>query len=897
MNPDAADSPAGSSAVKRAEASIEQAAFEAIEKDFQDVLSELVGDRSLEKFRVEYEKLHRALRKSYENEKRLIRRVKELGSEIVSNASKIQTALKLSKRDQTTINSLRSEIEKAWKMVDAAREKEALARETIDQLKGEVDSLSKLVEQGAGISMGEESTVKELIAAKEKLLSERNTQVEEITELRSQTAELLERIRSLETQKLNLDHQLRTLRDMLTARKTEAARERRKRDRTEKELIELRQSVASADDRNQELERRLAGQAEERKKLAKEIREQNKVIVSTERVVKREQERVVKLQADINEQARKNGLLSTAIVDRDKDLTQKEEEIVRARRELEDARRRQRQLQGDFSKLEAQKASLKQELDLRAAEIGELRRQVTHHVQNEGKDKRAIEGLHREQAILTRSLQREQNETIEKARAIKEEGDKLHSAEQELTIFKVEAMKQRKIIDKLEKEREKYGQDAAAAHHKFLQAQMEISTRDGVITDLQKRITEAEARLKQQHNLYEAVRADRNLYSKNLTQAQNEIAEMNRKYHITSRVIEQLKEEIRSKNEALVQEHLNRRQITKEKDSLSQVVQKNHEHRTKLEKLLATQDAEIAKLNHIIAESDTERQQKMQEYQIILGERDILGTQLIRRNDELALLYEKIRIQQATLAKGERQYTERLQDIRLLKLEAADLKRSLTAMKRIKSRARALEEKEVRLEKELLAERTRARALSDELQNPLNVHRWRQLEGFDPGTYDLLRKVQLLQKRLIGKTEEVAEKELLIEEKEGLVLQLKRVLARQPGPEVVEQVSVLQKSLKDKARQMKSLSAELAMHKAQVSDYKDTLGRLAAELTDAKKRYFALKRKEHAAYRQAEAAELQRRREEGTEFPLQANNLGARFVGGGFSLDRTGVPDRLADEV
>ena len=32
------------------------------------------------------------------------------------------------------------------------------------------------------------------------------------------------------------------------------------------------------------------------------------------------------------------------------------------------------------------------------------------------------------------------------------------------------------------------------------------------------------------------------------------------------------------------------------------------------------------------------------DYQMVINERDILGTQLIRRNDELALLYEKIKI-------------------------------------------------------------------------------------------------------------------------------------------------------------------------------------------------------------------------------------------------------------
>ena len=45
------------------EISFEASAFESLEKDFQEVLQMLVGDKSLERFRFEYEKLHRALKK------------------------------------------------------------------------------------------------------------------------------------------------------------------------------------------------------------------------------------------------------------------------------------------------------------------------------------------------------------------------------------------------------------------------------------------------------------------------------------------------------------------------------------------------------------------------------------------------------------------------------------------------------------------------------------------------------------------------------------------------------------------------------------------------------------------------------------------------------------------
>lgn len=71
------------------------------------MLQELVGDQSLERFRQEYEKLHRALKKSNEGEKRLLKKCRELNSEIVSNAVKVQTALRLSQEDQDTIASLK----------------------------------------------------------------------------------------------------------------------------------------------------------------------------------------------------------------------------------------------------------------------------------------------------------------------------------------------------------------------------------------------------------------------------------------------------------------------------------------------------------------------------------------------------------------------------------------------------------------------------------------------------------------------------------------------------------------------------------------------------------------------------------------------------------------------
>lgn len=60
----------------------------------------------------------------------------------------------------------------------------------------------------------------------------------------------------------------------------------------------------------------------------------------------------------------------------------------------------------------------------------------------------------------------------------------------------------------------------------------------------------------------------------------------------------------------------------------------------------------LRKLRKILSEASSECARQKKELEKVINERDILGTQLIRRNDELALLYEKIKIQQSTLNKG-----------------------------------------------------------------------------------------------------------------------------------------------------------------------------------------------------------------------------------------------------
>merc|ERR1711934_527063 len=98
--------------------------------------------------------------------------------------------------------------------------------------------------------------------------------------------------------------------------------------------------------------------------------------------------------------------------------------------------------------------------------------------------------------------------------------------------------------------------------------------------------------------------------------------------------------------------------------------------------------------------------------------------------------------------------------------------------------------------------------------------------------------IQALRKRLVAKTEEVVAKDAMILEKEKLYVELKNVLARQPGPEVAEQLALYQKNLKQKKVQMKKVQTELQLYKEQVEQHKQTIETIYQKMDKLKKDYF-----------------------------------------------------------
>jgi hypothetical protein len=100
-------------------------------------------DKTITRFRFQYDKLHRSLARSMETERRLVNETKNLRLQLVDNSKKIELAYKWKSEDQKTIKLLRRELKKAWETAEVFRQKELKAQELITTLKDEIVSLSE----------------------------------------------------------------------------------------------------------------------------------------------------------------------------------------------------------------------------------------------------------------------------------------------------------------------------------------------------------------------------------------------------------------------------------------------------------------------------------------------------------------------------------------------------------------------------------------------------------------------------------------------------------------------------------------------------------------------------------------------------------------------------------
>ncbi|XP_056136543.1 cilia- and flagella-associated protein 58 [Lampris incognitus] len=850
--------------------------YESLEKHFKDVLNQLTEDKDMCKFHMEYEKLTNALRKSHESERRLMTKCRELNAEIVSKSTKIATALKLSQEDQATIISLKKEVEKAWEMFDAVHSKETMAKETIQSLKEEISNLTKQVEEGANLSKGKDS-VHDLLSMNDKLTKERDELLSTVEILRENLTEATSNQEEMESQKESTLETVSKLQQELQVYQSKITRESWRNEKLEKEVNQLHADMGAKTAEIKSLTLQSQRAKDEQQRLEQQLEE-------LKTLNDRASSKMEQLQVQNSKQQQENEQLSWAVdqlstenQQKATDLKMREEEVNQKRQEIVKVMKMSKAIQKKLHQMEDQKAEADRQREVLQTQLTKLGKELEASQKQAEADRKSIDELVRERDILNKKMIQAAVAKEEQQSFVKLQEQTKKNLEQEIHNYREETERQRKTIQQLEKNRNRHINETSSLMQKVQQHMSDIEIREKELFEYKKKTAEMERTLKQQQNLFESVMAERNLYSRNLVENQVDITEMKIKLKIMNKENDQLKEQSSGKELALLKEHQEFQRVERENEALKGELQLLKQQAEEAKQRVDSQEAEEQKLHKIIADADAEKLRQKQEMDQVIHDRDIFGTHLLRRNDERALLYKKISILQTILNKGDRQYNQRLDDIRLLKLEIKRLRREKGILDKGEVTMEDLRRELFHTERELQKERTRCRALEEQLKNPIQVHRWRRLEATDPDKYQLILKIHSLQRRLITKTQEVVDEELLLQEKEKQYGELKQIMARWPGPEAAEKLQECQRTIRDKTDKLKALSAEVNMYYAQTKEYKLEIQRLNHELHNIKMKYLSQKQQQREESSKAKV-------EHPTALPPISSKLA--LTGGGFRLDK-----------
>lgn len=835
------DSPLLSLRDAQVTASLSTVAAEAFERRFVEVIRELASEPQLEAFRNEYEKVHRLLLKSVEGEKRLIGKVDELKGELSSHGTKIETAVQLSQEDETTISTLRMEIEKAWAMADTAHQREKESREKIQVLKEQVRELDSLVSQSAGLTMGQEAYLRDLINSKRQLEDEHTILTTRVLHLSEEQKEYMKQCHKLQVEEMEVqeDYNKRLaayqsiLLDLEALQKERITVEqslREYRSTTEKNVVEIEKKKAQIEPFSLEEAR-----------LKKEAVEVSEAVQSLNRQVEDFQHRFKLEAAKLSSAEEKITVLTGDIQKKQATLKEKKKELDKEVRILKRAEEQGKRQQAELAELVKERDSL----ILETNKIGAESDNAVEIATQKEKELQTLESdFHKSMIQKTAAIQ--ENATKENERSILdgqrllEEGQRC-SAVEELSALLVENEKTRKHLFLSEQVHQKNlaeAQKLTLEYHKTLD---HIRTKRSDAKKLRELFASHEKKQKLQQELLERVNLDRNRTEKQLRETEADWEELKETHKSKSSDIERMKMELIEKESMLCQLHTVSKQIHRDTACTEQRASHLKEDCLHAQTRIQALSDELNHLTTVVASCDAEKLRQDMRLRAITTERNVLATQLIRRNEELRLLYDKVQLQQNILEKGALDYASKVNEIVDSRDKLMELRlRCRIALVRLRYIER-LKKKELKVNQLLTEERARVRALTEELSKPVNVHRWRRLEGRQPALLEEIAKVQMLQKKLIAKCDECVRKSAELKKKETEYTQLRCRLARMPGPEVADDLALYCENIEKRKAQITTMKNDLRGVELHSEVLADEVRQLNEELWEVKNKYMKAK--------------------------------------------------------
>ncbi|XP_038219594.1 cilia- and flagella-associated protein 58-like [Zerene cesonia] len=811
------------------------------EKEYERVLEQMRESEGLKLYTDVYTKLYDSYYKLKEENIAHQENIANLTHKVGRYDGVINTYLNEISDSNKTIDKLRAEIEEARALADAMHARELASVESLETMKKTVTRLEKELDarkRAGDDDAGATSAVKE----KEKFEKEKARLQGELDGVKLRLTNALGYIEELEQKNTAADENIAKLEEQLEEADNNAVRQNRLVDHLKGESATLKSEVESRGNQITTLKDKLTKAEKTIDRRDRQLKDLGHKL----EVAQQEQEAASNKAAQLREQLDFTNAefdkTKQALTNTSKELKNTIDDGNRLRNEVSKLTKQGVQQMKKYQLLEQAKAGVEHDRENLRQQVSVMEREIMLNKKQAEADRREIENMNREKEIFNKNMQKIQNEAMENLLIINRQEQRRKQLEHELEVSAAQVNKQRLIIRQLEKDKDRMLEDTIALNEKIDEISEEVRLRTADILDLKKALRDEGINSRKLSVALDTTRAERNMLHKNHTEALDEIQDLKQKLKMLAYQIEQLKEDISGKESSLKSCEGALSKCSKRGEQLRAEVQAGAVRIADLRAELAAARQEEARLARALQESDAAKAKLQKEVEGLVSERDVVGAQLVRRNDEIALLYEKIRILELTLHRGERQYEQRVEDIRLLRLEIIRLRKEKNLLSKGIENMTDLRLEVFNLERELGRERLRVRALEEALETPLNVHRWRKLQGTDPDSVHLTHKLRLTQRKVLAQSEMLVLKDRELKETRNLYGAVKDMLALQPSPEIQQTLNRTQRALAQRTTKMKCLIAELSMREKQVTDLRLELDKVNEDLNSFKQKYYEMKR-------------------------------------------------------
>jgi hypothetical protein len=423
-------------------------------------------------------------------------------------------------------------------------------------------------------------------------------------------------------------------------------------------------------------------------------------------------------------------------------------------------------------------------------------------------------GIEREIAVLMLSYLSKEELADDQREALGAQITVREAHEIELASWRHEEESMRATTSLLTAQRQQRAREASTAQTNEKTTRLLLKMRLLSLRDYTKRASETEANLAEFQKLYDVVRKERNRYV-NLIQASNQaLAEMTEKIRILDSEIGILRNEALSKDATTGKEQELIKHAQADRDGQRYEVSKKHDtYRTEQENV-EQQIVEISKLNVVINRLERKMINIKGGYDALVEARNETGQQVIARNDELCILYERANVQGSAMQEGRKTLSMLDDELRLRSLSVAELKRQCGAVRKRVPQLPVLVEQVTALKASIAEKRELTQRLCTELETPRNQARWRELGGHDPTTDECKAKHVVLEERLNRKKTEHLEQELALDEITALTAQLSKSAneGREDALQLAQYANALQARIRESARKLMAVMSELSMY-------------------------------------------------------------------------------------